>query len=793
MTIADIKARINEHRNKFKAGAIFTTKYMNKDQVLINAITSHFNGNPNNFTLPEMIYLIENDAYDQSYCHRGKKKTFKGLTQGYTGGCGRNCACVIEATKIKAAETHANKTDEQRQETAKRKSKTHKETYVEGQKGLNVLTGSELNTAIEEVVNMLSNARRISNRNKMVATVRNSLKDIYPFANTVTEMIYLHLNGGTRPKCACGNDRTSFRSYFEGYTQFCGKTCPALSIRVTEGARNYYKNVTPEEMKVNAGKRVDSFKATYREKRVNAPIIQEEYIEEAIGRLVKKMNNRSKIDFNDIETISLRKTLQLRFPHMENLSEMLYLYCNGGARPVCVCGNQKTVFYGYHEGYAEFCGNNCSALSKRISERNSYIHANRTVEEKKLIRAKTEATNMERYGVSYPSSHPDIVNKAAETRSKRTVEELNAEREKFFETSMKNFGVPHPSQHPDVKQKNRDTHTERYGGMMVKAREVGYELYGGNPLSHPDIMKTTAETNMERYGVYKPRQRTITSELYATYIDDASFIKYVHEKGVYQSSVDFNVHVSSIYKKFKGLGETLPFVARSRQEVAIGNFLEVNNIKFVANDKILLGNNKELDFVLPDYNIAIEFCGMYWHSEFAATKPHNYHHEKWRLCKEKGIKLITIFEDEFDGREQVWFDFILGKCGLLPLSQITELRKFDGPCGFPLLNRIDNAATKYGIFSDDTLVGSFGLVQYEDDDFITITDLYSTGLNTLEVIRKTLGQEVILVLDNRMGPELDGSQIVEALKYPLSDSYTRDNVSDAVDYIWDCGRQYVVL
>lgn len=55
----------------------------------------------------------------------------------------------------------------------------------------------------------------------------------------------------------------------------------------------------------------------------------------------------------------------------------------------------------------------------------------------------------------------------------------------------------------------------------------------------------------------------------------------------------------------------------------------------------------EVDIYIPAKNLAIEYCGLYWHSEVAGGKPKKYHYEKMIACNEKGVRLITIFEDEY--------------------------------------------------------------------------------------------------------------------------------------------------
>lgn len=75
----------------------------------------------------------------------------------------------------------------------------------------------------------------------------------------------------------------------------------------------------------------------------------------------------------------------------------------------------------------------------------------------------------------------------------------------------------------------------------------------------------------------------------------------------------------------------------------ISNELSLN-IK--SNDKNLL-EGVELDIVIPDKKICIEFNGNLYHSENYGRKKRFFHLNKTDLCKEKGYKLIHIMEDEW--------------------------------------------------------------------------------------------------------------------------------------------------
>lgn len=60
----------------------------------------------------------------------------------------------------------------------------------------------------------------------------------------------------------------------------------------------------------------------------------------------------------------------------------------------------------------------------------------------------------------------------------------------------------------------------------------------------------------------------------------------------------------------------------------------------------------ELDVYSPSKHIAIEFDGILWHSEkYRADK--TYHLDKTNRCKEAGIRLIHIFEDEWANKREI--------------------------------------------------------------------------------------------------------------------------------------------
>jgi hypothetical protein len=91
----------------------------------------------------------------------------------------------------------------------------------------------------------------------------------------------------------------------------------------------------------------------------------------------------------------------------------------------------------------------------------------------------------------------------------------------------------------------------------------------------------------------------------------------------------------------------------SRAELEICEWIR-NNTTY----KVRLGDRSvitplELDIYIPEKKLAIEYCGLYWHSELSGSKHSGYHQNKWQRCKDLGIKLITIFEDEWINKPDI--------------------------------------------------------------------------------------------------------------------------------------------
>lgn len=96
--------------------------------------------------------------------------------------------------------------------------------------------------------------------------------------------------------------------------------------------------------------------------------------------------------------------------------------------------------------------------------------------------------------------------------------------------------------------------------------------------------------------------------------------------------------------------------------------LRTSIIEILGDKSLLIANDRsiitpyELDIYIPSKSLAIEFNGLYCHTE--KYKDKYYHFNKWKMCKENGIQLITIWEDEWNEHPEIVTSMISHKLGL---------------------------------------------------------------------------------------------------------------------------------
>ena len=89
----------------------------------------------------------------------------------------------------------------------------------------------------------------------------------------------------------------------------------------------------------------------------------------------------------------------------------------------------------------------------------------------------------------------------------------------------------------------------------------------------------------------------------------------------------------------------------SKPELELYDLIKSHFPDTLHNDRLLI-NPYEIDILVPSRKMAVEYCGLYWHSELNGKDKH-YHLNKLNLCKDKGYNLIIIFEDEWLYKKEI--------------------------------------------------------------------------------------------------------------------------------------------
>lgn len=354
--------------------------------------------------------------------------------------------------------------------------------------------------------------------------------------------------------------------------------------------------------------------------------------------------------------------------------EALYLYINKMTNaPVCASGN-PVKFISFSVGY-RFCGTAavCTCVRSRVAAKvkAAYVAKNDEVKtqikEKRTstvqdrfgcanvfqndaVKSKITSTMMERYGASNPMQVDEIVEKASATLVNRygVTNPMQSDRVKaeYLENFIERYGVTNPMQVDEFRQKHQATILSKYGH--------------GNPQQVDSIRTKTRHTIIDRYGVSNvARNNEIRSKItcnrifasaprvlerlkqFVTLLSDYQGSWAWHEWRCNHCGTEF-VDMTYNGRIPRCLNCYPKHISKPQREIE--DFVKGLGIEVVSNDRRVIAPY-ELDIFMPAHDVAIEYCGLYWHSENKLGK--QYHLNKLNYCENKGIQLITIFEDEW--------------------------------------------------------------------------------------------------------------------------------------------------
>lgn len=367
-----------------------------------------------------------------------------------------------------------------------------------------------------------------------------------------------------------------------------------------------------------------------------------------------------------------------------------------------------------------------------------------------VVLNKTKKTNLERYGSITPMQNPkireDIIKKWGENLGVKNPSQSEVIKEKKKQTLIKNWGVEYPLQNKEIKEKCENTCLEKYGEKNIFASTYGKQKIAGTILKKynveycgqsKEVQEKRKETNLKKHGAEhvwcsgtdtrQKQQKTMLEKYGTTSISSLSdeileklndkqwLIEQHHtlKKTLEKIADEISVSGSTICNYLKKYDIEIKTRSSSMAEREIIEFMKsLTSSTIISNSRKIIPPY-ELDIYIPKYNIAIEYNGLFWHSE-QGGKDKNYHITKTEMCEAVGIRLIHIFEDEWRDQKQKCKDTLRHLLGRSPkgvYARKTTIKEISWKTSKDFLNKYHllNAGTpgnyRIGAFDGNVLVG----------------------------------------------------------------------------------------
>ena len=303
------------------------------------------------------------------------------------------------------------------------------------------------------------------------------------------------------------------------------------------------------------------------------------------------------------------------------------------------------------------------------------------------LREKAKTTIKKKYGVENYSQTEEFVEKSKQTFKEHygvdNPAKIAETHEKAKKTSEDRYGVDHYFQSKEFKQSAKESNVSRYGvdhysktdEWKQQFKETNISRYGVSDYSKTDEWKErTIKTNLERYDYMweinseeseeRRKQRIVAlmkQSIEKYNASNISYVKYLggnrHVLHCSNCNQDFEMATGGYYytRLIKNQDACL-YCSPLKKLYSFGEKSLLAYIQSIYNGEIIENTRSiihpyELDIYIPEKNIAIEYNGLYWHSE--ACVDNNYHKMKSNMCKEKGIHLIHVFEDDWMTKKNI--------------------------------------------------------------------------------------------------------------------------------------------
>lgn len=281
---------------------------------------------------------------------------------------------------------------------------------------------------------------------------------------------------------------------------------------------------------------------------------------------------------------------------------------------------------------------------------------------------KHKETIKEKYNVENVSQIPEANKKMRNTKANTDYTEINNKRKI---TNLNKYNTEYATQSEVVKNKTIETNLKKYGvvcnSQTKEFKEAVSKTWASKSARElAELSEKRKQTNLEIYGnECGARHLTKWCDLNKEFVEENFINDSLFDKEAFMCYFNISHVTAAKYKKKFNISAP-DKSCRSQIQSKIAKSLEVDNI--VVNSRSII-TPYELDIFLPDYNLAIEYDGLFFHSRglhkhrMFNTPDYDkkYHLKKTEMCEALGIQLFHIFEsDDLD----IWFSMINNKLGL---------------------------------------------------------------------------------------------------------------------------------
>lgn len=405
-----------------------------------------------------------------------------------------------------------------------------------------------------------------------------------------------------------------------------------------------------------------------------------------------------------------------------------------------VCGSEIKITK--NDKIPEYCSHKCAqnhpdVKAKRI-ETTFKKYGVKNVLEKGEIRSNIDKNNLEKFGFTCPTKNQIVKEKISESLKDTYKIHKKEIIDKKLNTMIEKYGM-HSSLDKNVRNKKEKTCLQKYNvpvacmSQVVKdnIKKSVYEKYGVNsvsdiPLVRQKIKDNNIQKSLEIHKKFKDSVESIETKNHT--VKEISNILSLSPSWTLKMLQKNNLD----WKHFGGVSEI---------ENLIADWIASFGIKIERSNRKIL-NGLELDIFLPDYNLAIEVNGIYWHSDQFKNK--NYHRNKTDICKNNNIQLLHIFDFEWLDykKQEIWKSIILNKLGksnkiYARKCEIREISTKESKLFFDEnhLSGFVGGKEKFGLFYDGKLVQAV----------ILGMPRFSKNKNQLELIRAATIKNCIVI------------------------------------------------